>query len=192
MVFYFVQDVFLFIKDNEMKKVLAASLISALFAAPAMAAVPGGYVALDLQNWSTTNNGSLGNPAMGLRVGGGYRFTENWGVEVNYAQSGKSSSVLGQDYKITALQLAATGTYPINPMFDVFAKVGVSANKAEFSISVPNNSKTSVMFGVGAQYNINQQWGVRLMYENLGDTTNFPGGNQISASTFSLGAVYAF
>lgn len=175
-----------------MKKVLIASLLSSLFAASAYAAVPGGYVALDLQNWSATNTGALGNPSVGLRIGGGYRFTENWGVEANYAQSGKSSSVAGVDYKFTALQLAATGTYPINPQFDVYAKLGFSANKFDITPSVPSNSKTSFLFGVGGQYNINQQWGVRLEYENLGDTTNFSAGNQVSASTISIGGVYAF
>lgn len=175
-----------------MKKVLIASLLSAMFAAPAFAAAPGPYVALDLQNWSTTNNAPFGNPSVGLRIGGGYRFTENWGVEANYAQSGKSSSVFGADYKVTAFQVAATGTYPINPQFDVYAKLGVSANKFDSTPSVANNTKTSLLYGVGGQYNINQQWGVRLEYANLGDTTNFAGGNQVSASTISIGGVYSF
>jgi OOP family OmpA-OmpF porin len=175
-----------------MKKVLIASLLSSLFVAPAFAAVPGPYVALDVQNWSATNTGALGNPGVGLRIGGGYRFTENWGVEANYAQSGKSTSVAGADYKFTALQLAATGTYPINNQFDVYAKLGFSANKFDVTPSVASNSKTSFLYGVGGQYNINQQWGVRLEYENLGDTTNFAGGNQVSASTISIGGVYSF
>ncbi len=176
-----------------MKKILAISLISALFAAPAMAAVPGAYAALDVQSWSATNTGALGNPGVGLRIGGGYRFTQNWGVEVNYAQSGSSSSTGGLSYKASAFQVAATGTYPINPMFDVFAKLGVSANKLTSSgYTCSNCSKTSVMFGVGGQYNINQQIGVRLQYEALGNATNYPAGNQVALSTISLGVVYAF
>ena len=175
-----------------MKKILAVSLISALFAAPAMAAVPGGYVALDLQNWSTTNNAPFGNPAIGLRIGGGYRFTPNVGVQVNYGQSGASSSVGGASYKVSALQVAAVGTYAINPMFDVFAKLGVSANKMNASgFTCTSCSKTDLLYGIGGQYNINQQWGVRLQYEGLGKVTN-SGTNDMSASTLSLGAVYAF
>lgn len=175
-----------------MKKVLLASLLSTLFAAPAFAAAPGAYLALDLQNWSASNTGALGNPGVGLRIGGGYRFTENWGVEANYAQSGKSSSVGGVDYKFTALQLAATGTYPINPQFDVYAKLGLSANKFDSTPSVPNNTKTSLLWGVGGQYNIDPQWGVRLEYANIGDTTNFPAGSQVTGSTISAGGVYSF
>lgn len=175
-----------------MKKILVASLLSTLFAAPAFAAVPGAYVALDLQNWSATNTAPFGNPGMGLRIGGGYRFTPNVGVEVDYGQSGNSSSVFGTTYKVTATQLAVVGTYPINPQFDVFGKVGMSANKVSLSAGTCTNcSKTDVLFGVGGQYNINQQVGIRLQYESLGKATN-TGTNDMTASTLSLGAVYAF
>lgn len=175
-----------------MKKILAVTLLSALFAAPAMAAVPGAYVALDAQSWSTTNNAPFGNPGMGLNIGAGYRFTPNVGVEVDYGQSGSSSSVLGASYKVSALQLAAVGTYPINQQFDVFAKVGASANKVTASGFTCNScSKTDLLYGIGAQYNFNQQVGVRLQYANLGKATN-SGTNDLSASTISLGVVYAF
>lgn len=175
-----------------MKKVLIASLLSTLFAAPAFAAAPGPYVALDLQNWSASNTGSLGNPGIGLRIGAGYHFTQNWGIEANYAQSGDSSTVNGNKYKFTAFQVAATGTYPINPMFDVYAKLGMSANKFDRSPSVPNNTKTSFLWGIGGQYNIDPQWGVRLEYSNIGDATNRPTGNQVSGSAISIGGVYSF
>lgn len=181
-----------------MKKILAATLLTSMFAVPALAAVPGGYVALDLQNWSATNTGGGGNPGMGLRIGGGYRFTQNIGVEVNYAQSGNSSNFVGGgNYKVDTIQLAAVGTYPINPMFDVFAKLGVSNNKVSFSSPAACSAgatcnKTDLMFGIGAQYNINQQWGVRLMYEDLGKTTKSVPGGDVGVSTISLGGVYAF
>jgi OmpA-OmpF porin, OOP family len=175
-----------------MKKVLIASVLSAMFATPAFAAAPGPYVAADIQSWSTTNNAPFGNPGIGLRIGGGYRFTQNWGVEANYAQSTASSSVGGTSYKASAFQLAATGTYPINDQFDVYAKLGASANKVSASgYTCSNCSKTDLLYGVGGQYNIDRNWGVRLEYEGLGKATN-AGVNDMSASTLSLGAVYAF
>ena len=176
-----------------MKKIFVASLLmSSMFALPAFAAVPGAYVAADLQNWSATNTAPFGNPGLGLRIGAGYRFTPNVGLEVDYAQSGNSSSVFGTTYKISATQLAVIGTYPINPDFDIFAKLGMSANKVSLSAGTCNScSKTDVLFGVGGQYNINQQVGIRLQYESLGKATN-SGTNDITASTLSLGVVYAF
>ena len=178
-----------------MKKILVASLLSSLFVMPAFAAAPGGYVAADLQNWSATNTGPSGNPGMGVRIGGGYRFTPNVGVEVDYAQSGSSSAYFGTTYKVSATQLAVVGTYPINPQFDVFGKVGMSANKISLSAAgagtCNNCSKTDVLVGVGGQYNINQQVGIRLQYESLGKASN-SGSNDMTVSTLSLGAVYAF
>lgn len=175
-----------------MKKILAATIISALIATPAVAAVPGAYVALDVQSWSTTNNAPFGNPGMGLRIGAGYRFHPNVGVEVNYGESGNSSSVLGVTYKVKAAQLAVVGTYPVNPQIDVFAKLGMSANSVSVSAGPCTScSKTDLLFGIGGQYNFTPNWGARLMYENLGKATN-SGTNDMSASTISLGAVYAF
>jgi OOP family OmpA-OmpF porin len=178
-----------------MKKILIASLLSSLFAAPAFASVPGPYVALDLQNWNASSTGALGNPGIGARIGAGYRFTENWGVEANYAQSGSSSSVGGQSYKAEAFQIAATGTYPINPQFDVYAKLGASANKISPSgFSLASSSKTDLLWGIGGQYNFTRNWGARLEYEGLGKATGSgnTGGSDFSLSTISLGAVYAF
>lgn len=177
-----------------MKKVLIASLLSSLFAAPAFAAVPGPYVALDVQNWNASSTGPLGNPGIGARIGAGYRFTPNWGAEIDYGQSGNSSSVLGASYKAEAFQIAATGTYPINDQFDVFAKLGASANKISTSgFNLSSSSKTDLLWGVGGQFNIDPHWGVRLQYEGLGKGTGSnPGGTDFSLSTLSLGAVYAF
>jgi OOP family OmpA-OmpF porin len=177
-----------------MKKVLVASLLSTLIAVPAFAAVPGGYVAADLQSWSTTNNAPFGNPGMGLRIGAGYRFTPNVGVEVDYAQSGSSSSNIAGTYKVSSTQVAVVGTMPVSPEVDVFGKVGMAANKLSLSSNFfvcVSCSKTSLMYGIGAQYNFNQQVGLRLQYENLGKATN-SGVNDLTASTLSLGVVYAF
>jgi len=175
-----------------MKKIIAVSMLSALIAAPAMAAGTGPYVALDAQSWSTSNNDPLGNPGLGLRIGVGYNFTPNVGLEADYEQSGNSSSVAGVSDKISAAQLAVVGTYPINPDWNVFAKLGMSANKVSVSgAGCTSCSKTDFLYGIGGQYNINPNWGVRLQYESIGKVTN-TGTNDLSANTISLGVVYAF
>lgn len=176
-----------------MRKILVLTLLSSTLALPVFAADSGPYVALDLQNWSTTNNAPLGNPALGFRIGAGYHFTPNIGAEIDYAQSGNSSSVSGVSYKASAVQAAAIGTYPINDMFDIYAKLGMTSNKATISGPATCNScsKTSVLFGVGGQYNINKQVGIRLEYDNLGNVTN-SGSNDLAASSISVGAVYNF
>lgn len=168
-------------------------LLSLLISLPAFAADSGPYVALDVQNWTTTNNSIFGNPGVGIRVAGGYHFLPYIGVEVGYSQSGDSSSVLGAKYNVSSLQAAAVGTYSINDMFDVFAKLGAAANKISTSgpITCTSCSKTDVLIGVGGQYNINRNVGIRLQYEDLGKASN-TGTNDMAASTVSLGAVYNF
>jgi len=176
-----------------MKKALFLALLSSVLAVPAFAADSGPYAVLDLQNWSTANNTPYGNPALGFRIGAGYHFMPYIGAEIDYAQSGNSSSVAGVSYKASSVQAAAVGTYPINNMFDVYAKLGLASNQA--TVSGPGTcnscSKTSVLVGVGGQYNINKRVGIRLEYDNLGNVTN-TGSNDLAASTISVGAVYNF
>lgn len=98
---------------------------------------------------------------------------------------------------MSAFQVAATGTYPINQMFDLYAKLGMSANKVSLSGATWNagvsSSKTSLLYGVGGQYNINNNWGVRVEWAHLGDaTSNSLGVPNISNSTLSVGGVYTF
>lgn len=177
-----------------MKKVLAAVLISTI-SVSAFAAGNGAFVAFDAQNWSTTNNAPLGNPSAGFRIGGGYHFTPNIGVEVDYAHSGDTSSYLGAKYNVSSVQAAAVGTYPINDAFDVYAKLGMASNKISLSgppSAVCNScSKTDLMFGVGGQYNFNKQVGIRLEYDDLGKASN-TGTNDLGAATISAGVVYSF
>lgn len=182
-----------------MKKILAISLLSSLIAVPALAGAPGAYVAADVQSWSATNADPFGNPGAGLRIAGGYRFTPNIGVELGLAQSGATKEATPggpgtppMTFKVSATQLAAVGTYPVNAQFDLFAKLGMSANKVTPSAGTCDTcSKTSVMFGIGGQFNLSQNLGIRLLYENLGNATD-SGTNDVAVSTLSLGVVYSF
>ncbi len=181
-----------------MKNLFTLILLPALCAAPAAVAgsAPGGYAALDVQNWSATNAGAYGNPGTGLRIGGGYRFTSNIAVEADYALSSASTSVAGLSYKASAWQLAAVGSYDVNPQFALFAKVGASNNKYSLSTSgyggaSASTSKTDLLYGIGGQYRFTPDWGVRLQYEHLGKATS-TGMNDIKYSTVSLGLVYLF
>lgn len=186
-------SIILLMRKTIMKKVLIASLLSSLFAAPAFAMAPGPYIALDINSTSVTNTGPLGNPGTGFRIGAGYRITPNLGVEANYGETGSSNSVAGMSYKVSAFQLAAIGIYPVNDQIDVFARLGASANKVTPSgYSLPSTNKTDLLVGVGGQYHFNQNWGVRLMYESYGKATSGNPGGDSSVSAVSLGGVYAF
>ena len=174
-----------------MKKIIAVALLSIAFAAPAFAEGTGFYGALDLNTWSLSNKpAGADNPSTGYRIAGGYHFTPNWGAELGYTESG-NASYAGVDYKVKSTQIAATGTYPINEQFDVFAKLGYAANKLSTDATCDQCSKSDFMYGIGAQYNFNKQFGIRLQYEDIGKVTD-TGTDDPKATNVSLGVVYNF
>ena len=180
-----------------MKKIaIAAMLSTAVISSAAFADASGFFGAIDAQNWSTSGApAGMKNPSTGYRIGGGYNFTQTWGVEVDYAKSGDATqpaNLGGGTINATSIQLAGVGTYPINNMFSVYGKLGVGSNKLAGTSMTGCTvcTATSVLYGVGGVYNINKQFGVRLEYLQLGNVTG--GTNPVSAHTISLGAVYNF
>jgi OOP family OmpA-OmpF porin len=175
-----------------MKKIIAAALLSTAFATPAFAEGTGFYGALDLNTWDLSNKGGASNPSTGYRIAGGYHFTPNWGAELGYAASGNGDAG-GQNYDVESTQIAVTGTYPINEQFDIFAKLGYAMNKlkGDATSGCSNCSKDDYLYGVGAQYNFNKQFGIRLQYEDIGKVTD-TGTDDSKATNYSLGVVYNF
>jgi OmpA-OmpF porin, OOP family len=179
-------------KEIDMKKIIAAALLSSVFAAPAYAEGGGFYGALDLNTWSLSDKGSASDPSTGYRIAGGYHFTPNWGAELGYSVSG-NGDLGGQNYNVESTQIAVTGTLPLNPQFDLFAKLGYAMNKltGDAISGCSNCSKDDYLYGIGAQYNINKKVGIRVQYEELGKVTDSGSGDP-KATNYSLGLVYNF
>lgn len=118
----------------------------------------------------------------GFKIYGGFQFNKYLGAEVGYADGGKATfsgsgiPALGigpfsGDVKATAFTFAAVGTLPLNESFALTGKLGLaawdskaSANVAGLSGSI-SDSGTDLLYGVGARYNLNKNWGVTLEYE---------------------------
>lgn len=205
-----------------MKKIAIVALLStALMSSAAFAANVGGYVAADLGQVNYSNaksqfsGASFGNPGA-ITLGGGYHFSQYVGVEAGYSIIGDSTitTVAGgtatEKLKTSSLQVAAVGTYPINNQFSVFGKLGLANTKIDYTATatgatfVPSvaqaasASKTNLMFALGAQYNINQSWGIRAQYQDFGKV-QLPGlffggvsAPNIAVKLYSLGGVYNF
>ena len=193
-----------------MKLITIVVLLSAFIATPAMAADNTGrfYLGADF-GWVTLTDTDPGgtdfpNPNS-LRFSGGYHFSPMLAAEVGYAGIGDStlSDPTGEvTLKNSALQVAAVGTFPVSSSFDVIGKVGLSfnSNKASgtgaYSGLGTSNSKTSYLFGIGAQYNVNEQFGIRAQYEDFGKTTISSNLSGLSwdggIKQFSVGVIYNF
>lgn len=163
-----------------MKKSLFTLALAALCtAAPAMAAET--YVLLDVGQTSLSNCTGCSKPAA-FRIGAGYQYKPNLAFETSYAVLGNPTVAGVTITKLSAIQLAAIGSYPIADTFALTGKLGVASamtdtNKAGFT------GTTSVNFtwGLGAQFAVSKQFTVRAQYENLGRF-----GNSTSTSKGSL------
>jgi len=161
-------------------------------------------LAQDLTGAGLTGTVSLDEEDFGWKLFGGYNFTQYFGAEFAYVDLGS----VDVDFSITA-PLAGSGTaevdvdgftfmgvgrYPIQPNFEVFAKVGAFVWDAEGDVTVTvggisatvgdDDDGTDVVFGLGASYHFTNNVGVRAEWERY-NTDN-------SVDFFSLGLEYRF
>lgn len=187
-----------------MKKNILAIVLLCSIAVPAFADNTGKYyMAVDLGKASLSNvtiatGVTFPNPGM-IRIAGGYHFSPMLAAEVGYSKFGDSTLDFGGSQATLAMSsfhVAAVGTYPLNPQFDLIGKLGLSSNSAKLTGTGAlaginsTDSKTDLLIGFGAQYNINEQASIRAQYESFGamDSSSTP----IKATAFSLGYVHNF
>jgi len=168
-----------------MKKIAIAVLLSAFVAAPAVAADTGFYAGVQLGSANKSVGGvSETNSAFG--VFGGYSFNPNVAVELGYTDLGTAASSI---IKFTALEVSAVGTLPINDQISIFGKLGM-ANTTEKGLGL-TGTRTAPTYGLGGQFNVNPNIGIRLGWEHygFGDGYYF---NQGDASLVSVAGVFKF
>ena len=141
-----------------------------------------------------------------FRIAGGYQFTPMWGAEISYADAGSTSlgsgiilgTAVSGDYKVSSVQFAGTGTFPIGNDFSFIAKLGIASTDLKITasgggVTVDQSATTTKLaYGVGAQYDITRNVSVRAQYEDLGDVgdTNTTGTSKVTL--LSAGLVYKF
>jgi hypothetical protein len=152
-----------------MKKLIAtaataAALVSALgAAAPAAAQAPASSMTGSL-GWSRMDTGDANLDAVTGRLGwrGGWFGVEG---ELSGGIGSDTVRVGTTDVKVKLENQAAiyaTGTVPMSPNFDLFARVGYGTTKV--SGGGLSGSEESVNYGVGAQYFFDGANGVRGDY----------------------------
>jgi OOP family OmpA-OmpF porin len=173
-------------------KLLAAVLLSAI-SAPALA--DNMYFAADLGSATYENMAPLPNPGK-LGLGLGFRISPTIAAELGLTIFGDSIWNYGSGQatlSASSFHPTIVGSLPISDQFDLIGKVGVAFNKAKIVdtfFGEASVSSTSPMFGFGAQFNINQQFSMRLQYENFGKFESAT--DPMSATAFSLGVIINF
>lgn len=176
-----------------MRSLLLASAALTVIAAPAMAqsvSAPQYYGTLGYTQLKS-DGADLG--AVTGRVGA--RLHPNFGVEAE-----GSIGVNDDDFTVGAVtgtveekfDLAAYGvaTLPVTDRFDVFGRVGYGTTRlrAEAAGVSQSDSTESINYGVGANYYLDGQNGVRADYTRR----EFRGGGRDNADTYGLSYVRRF
>lgn len=113
----------------------------------------------------------------------GGELNRNFAVEAAYNDLGSYRTA-----DITSWSLAAIGKLPLDNMWSVFAKAGVTSNRAKNGISERN---TEPLLGVGVGLDFNRNMGVRLEYEDFGNTPVVAGRDE-RISNWALSLNYRF
>ncbi|MDP2261295.1 MAG: porin family protein [Caulobacter sp.] len=136
-------------------------MIAASAAVLSLAAMP---AAAQAQAYGTV--GYAGVDAEGANIGAlqgrvGYKFNPVLAVEGEAAFGIQDDTVSGIDVKMKhEVGVFGVVTAPISPSFDLFARAGYTG--AKFETSLGDVKSDGFAYGVGGQYNVTAQDGIRL------------------------------
>lgn len=143
--------------------------------------------------------GNVDGKDSGTKLFGGYQVNRNLGLELAYADLGKTNygpgssgpcSVTNGTVKASGFNFSAVGTLPLNPSFDLFGKIGFYAWEAkanDTTCGAPFSDKatgTDLSYGVGATYNLTKNFGIRAEWEQYKAVDDI--------SLLSIGVAYKF
>jgi OOP family OmpA-OmpF porin len=177
-----------------MHKIVVA-LIAILIANPAYSEGSKSYLLAEYGSVTYTNISPFPNPGK-FGLGLGYMVNDKTGLELGYTMFGDSTLIGGTaqaTISASSFHPAIVTLVPLNPQFNLLAKVGMAMNKADATSnfgSSASTSKTSLYYALGAQFNVSPQVGWRLQYENFGSFEDATA--PMSASAFTGGVVLNF
>ena len=123
---------------------------------------------------------------------GGYRFTENWSVDLGYAGSSQSN----------AWTLAGSGLLPIGRSLSLQGRLGLALPAADSSIASatdalsalasfdPSKARAGLLWGFGGQYDFGAGVGLRLDYHSR--YSEDAAANRARSDLWSINAVVRF
>ena len=132
---------------------------------------------------------SIDCAGVGMKIFAGYKFNDNVAIEGGYHKLFNAEETLGSNtvqVEGSGLSLNALGIYPVSPQLDVFGKVGLMAWEESAKTNNATNgmlSGSDLLLGAGADYKVNENWGIRGEYEHVGGL--------MKSHAYTMGATYS-
>lgn len=189
-----------------MKNILIAALVIGASLTSASAFAEGGFAGVDVgrSNYSldVSGTGSVSDRTTGFKLYGGWEFTPNLAIEGGYADmgTGRVSNAAGTiSAKTNALYVAGKGTVPLNEQFSLYGKLGVTRNKADYTVSSgatsfnPSGNKTDLFAAAGVSYAFTKNVAGTLEYDYFGKLdTDGASGVSAKVNMWTLGVRFNF
>jgi hypothetical protein len=195
-----------------LKKISKTSLSLAILLTTAMAggaahAAEQGFFAEAGVGFTSMDTGLDGMPGVSVdeedvffSIGGGYNFTNMFAAEAGYIDLGEASisfsDVFFGNYKATVsvdgIYFGPRLTFGVTEQLDAYARIGLLAWDAEFKDSdgfSASDDGTDVYFGLGAAWNISQQFAVGADWTRYATES---GGEDVDIDAFGAKVKYSF
>jgi OOP family OmpA-OmpF porin len=131
-----------------------------------------------------------------MRLFGGYQVNRHLALEAGFADLGEVKLTAGSAnaaIKSTAFDFAAIISWPLNPEFFVYGRLGMYYGRAEASaaggavLTGPSASTyDDLTYGLGARFDFRRHFGVRLEWQRYNDF------NGTDIDTLGVAALYRF
>ena len=131
----------------------------------------------------------------GYGIYGGSYFTPNFGLELGYTDLGEATRAGGMT-EAKAGGVSLIGKLPLNPSFNLLAKVGATYSQVDVSaqpntgIAIGRKSGWGPSYGAGAEYNFTQNVSAVVQYDEY--RMPYPGGSKEKLNNNSVGIRYRF
>ena len=176
-----------------MKNIFLRPLALATLITASSLAASEGYLGLsvgqtdyDLKNAYSFDHGDS------FAISGGYRFNENFALELSYIDLGDGKDNVDPVWtvEVDGFNLAAVGIIPISKQFELFAKVGMFKWDGKVDEKgtgkIADGDGTELSYGAGLAYNLSSQFSIVLEYQVF----DFDDGDD--ADNISAGVRYNF
>jgi len=142
---------------------------------------------------------SCDTKAAAFGILGGYQINRNFAAELGYHDFGRVtlSGPGSANIKANAADLVGLAAYPFANRFSVYAKLG--AYRAESKLSAPGSGSaslkdrnTDLTFGLGAQYEVTREAGVRAEWQRYKSVGGDDTGGKSDIDVISIGLIWRF